>query len=387
MKIFLILFGALVLVLSIMALAVQPPKPPKSVSNLVELETYLTKLTNSKVPPGLSVVVVRNDAVVYGNSFGMANGSAQTPTNLETTYHWWSMTKLPTAIAILQLQEKGMLNLDDLVEKHLPFFQVERKGEAVKEITIRQLLNHTSGVPDVVPAIIGWVHYEDEIYNQTDLVKKYLPDYNKLLFLPGSDYAYTNLGYMVLGAIIEAVSGQRYEQYITDHVLIPAGMNNTGFLYLEEMAKNEAYGSHPIAHIYTPMLPFLLDMKPLIKEQQGKLLWLNRAYLDVTPSSGLIGSTQDVGSFMRSLLTTEMLLSKESKRSMLPIGELPGERPLGWAEYQLGERPYIQHLGGGPGFATVLRIYPQDGLGIAILANGTSLEASALTDLFASLNW
>jgi CubicO group peptidase (beta-lactamase class C family) len=387
MKTFLIVLFVFVLVLSVVVLAVQPPKPPKSVSSLAELEDYLTELTNSNIPPGLSVIVVKGDEVVYANSFGMATGLKKTPASMDTTYHWWSMTKVPTAISIMQLQEQGLLNIDDAVEKYLPFFQVEYKGEPVQGITIRQLLSHTSGVRDVVPAIIGWVHYEDEIYNQTDLVEKYLPEYNELLFLPGSDSTYTNLGYMVLGAVIEAVSGQSYEEYITKNILIPAGMNNTGFLYTEKMAKNEADGTHPIVSFYTPMLPFLLNMNTLVKEQQGKVLWLNRVYLDVTPSSGLIGSTKDVGELMKSLMTTTALLPEGSKRSMLPIGDLPAERPLGWAEYQLGERPYIQHLGGGPGFATIMRLYPQESLGIAILANGTSLEASALVELFAGLSW
>jgi len=387
MKIFLIVFLILALVLSAVILAVQPPKPPESVSSVAELETYLTELTQGNVPPGLSVIVVKNDEVVYANSFGVTNGQTQTPTSMDTTYHWWSMTKVTTAIAIMQLQEQGKLSIDDPVEKHLLLFQVEYKGELVHGITIRQLLNHTSGVRDVVPAIIGWVHYEDEVYNQIEQVEKYLPEYNQLLFAPGSDFTYTNLGYMVLGAVIEAVSGQSYEDYITENILTPAGMNNTSFLYSADMAKYEADGSHPIAHIFTPMLPFLLDMNPLVKEQQGKILWLNRAYLDVTPSSGLIGSTHDVGLLMKSLLTGEALLSLDSQAAMQPTGELPGERPLGWAEYQLGERPYIQHMGGGPGFATIMRLYPQEGLGIAILANSTSLEAVALTDLFAGLDW
>jgi len=135
------------------------------------------------------------------------------------------------------------------------------------------------------------------------------------------------------------------------------------------------------------MLPFLLDMNTLVKEQQGRVLWLERVYLDVTPSSGLIGSASDVGELMKSLMTSEVLLSENSKIAMMPTGELPAERPLGWAEYQLDQRPYVQHMGGGPGFATIMRLYPQEDLGIAILANGTSLDASAITDLFASLSW
>lgn len=387
MKTFLIVLLIVVLIFSAVLFAVQPPKAPKSVASVGELETHLTALTASNVPPGLSVIVVKNDETLYANSFGMANGLEQIPASMDTTYHWWSMTKVPTAIAIMQLHEQGLLSIDDPVETHLPFFQMTYKGEPVQGITIRQLLNHTSGVPNVVPAIIGWVHYEDEIYDQTEQVKKYLPEYNQLLFTPGSDFTYTNLGYMILGAVIEAVSGQRYEEYIAENILTPAGMTSTGFLYSAEMAKHEADGSHPIAHIFTPMLPFLLDMNPLVKEQQGKILWLNRVYLDVTPSSGLIGSPRDVGLLMQSLLTDELLLSADSKTAMLPTGDSPAERPLGWAEYQLGERPYLQHMGGGPGFATIMRLYPQEGLGIAILANSTSLEANALADLFAGLDW
>ncbi|MBI5932060.1 MAG: beta-lactamase family protein [Chloroflexi bacterium] len=387
MKTFLIAFFVFALILAVTVLAVQPPKPPKSVSNLAELETHLTELTNSNIPPGLSAIVVKGDEVVYANSFGMANGLEQIPASMDTTYHWWSMTKVPTAIAIMQLQEQGLLNIDDPVEKYLPFFQVEYKGESVQRITIRQLLSHTSGVRDVVPAIIGWVHYEDEIYNQTDLVKKYLPEYNELLFAPGSDSAYTNLGYMILGAVIEAISGQSYEEYITENILIPAGMNNTGFLYTDKMTQNEAAGSHPIVHMFTPLLPFLLDMNALVREQQGKNLWLERVYLDVTPSSGLIGSISDIGELLKSLMTSETLLSENSKTAMMPTGKLLAERPLGWAEYQLGEQPYVQHMGGGPGFATIMRLYPHEGLGIAILANSTSLDAASLIDLFASLDW
>jgi D-alanyl-D-alanine carboxypeptidase len=388
MKTFLILPLILaVAALLAIVLAIQPPKPPKAVTDITELESYLDRLTESNVPPGLSVVVVKNDEVAYARSFGIADMQGQIPADMDTAYHWWSMTKVPTAIAIMQLQEKGLLDINDPVEKYLPFFQVEYKGKPMHEITIRQLLNHTSGLPDVVPAIIGWVHYEDVIYNQTEQVKKVLPEYDKLRFAPGSDSAYTNLGYMTLGAVIEAVSGQSYEEYITENILLPAGMTNTGFLYTAEMKKHAAAGSHPIISMYTPMLPFLVDVNNLVTEREGKILWLQRMYLDVTSSSGLIGSTNDVGALMKTLLNTDTLLSEESEKAMLPTGEAPAGRPLGWAEYELRGRPWLQHSGGGPGFATVMRLYPQEGLGIAIMANGTSLPANALVDLFASLNW
>jgi CubicO group peptidase (beta-lactamase class C family) len=153
------------------------------------------------------------------------------------------------------------------------------------------------------------------------------------------------------------------------------------------MQTHEAVGSQPLMNFYTPMLPFIMDMKPLLRERDGKIFWLNRVYLDVTPSSGLIGSANNAGELMKNLLTSETLLSDESKTAMLSIGELPGERPLGWAEYELGERPWVQHQGGGPGFATIMRLYPEEDLGIAILANGTVLPANQLVNLLASLDW
>lgn len=83
MKIFLIVFLVFVFVLSAVILAFQPPKPPKSVSSLSELETHLTELTHSNVPPGLSVIVVKNDEVVYANSFGVTNGQTQAPASMD----------------------------------------------------------------------------------------------------------------------------------------------------------------------------------------------------------------------------------------------------------------------------------------------------------------
>ena len=387
MKIFLSALLGVVAFGSIVFFITKPPSHPKEVKDITELETYFDRLVKSNVPPGLSIVITKNDNVVYAKSFGLADGPNQIPATMDTVYHCWSMTKIPTAIAILQLQEKGLLDIDDPVEKYLPFFQVEYKGTQIHEITIHQLLSHTSGLPDPVPAIIGWVHYEDKIYDQTELVKQNLPDYNQLKYAPGSDSSYSNLGYMVLGAVIEAVSGQSYENYVIEHVLKPANMSQTNFLYTDTMQKHEAFGSQPLINLYTPMLLFLMDIKPLIREREGKVLWLNRVYLDVTPSSGLIGSANDVGKLMKNLITSETLLSDASKTAMLPTGNLPGERPLGWAEYELSKRPWIQHQGGGPGFPTIMRIYPEENLGIAILANGTALDTNKLVDLLAGLDW
>ena len=207
---FSVLIALLVIAVGLYAFAPHVPAIPKRVANATELETYLNLLVASGNPPGLSVVVVKNGEVVYNNAFGFADAPNNLKATTETVYHWWSMTKIPTAVAVMQLQEQGKLKLDDEVTKYLPWFDVKYPSADSHAITIRNLLQHSSGLPDTIPAMIGWVHYNDVTPNQTDVLKKYLPDFNSLKFEPDTQAVYSNLNYMVLGAVIEAVSGQTY---------------------------------------------------------------------------------------------------------------------------------------------------------------------------------
>lgn len=380
--------------------APHPPRIPATVTDITELERFLTRLVASGNPPGLSVVVVKDGNFVYNRAFGLADGPKQIAATPETVYHWWSMTKIVTAIAILQLQEQGWLKLDDPVTVYLPDFQVQAPADS-PAITIRHLLNHSSGLSDPVPAMMGWVHYEDEVVNQTELLTRHLPQYNKLQFVPGSKARYTNLGYMVLGAVIEAVSGQSYAAYVTEHILRSLRMTQTSFLYPPARHDQEASGSQPVVHLFTPLLPFLLDTQALIRERSGRTLWLNRVYIDALPSSGLIGAAPDVARLLLAYLNGGELdgvriLSPQSVAQMTEASHLLGEGPnmaayqngqhgLGWYVIHEGQRLRLQHDGGGAGFATTMRLYPAEGLGIAILANGTDLDRDGIAHRLAQI--
>jgi CubicO group peptidase (beta-lactamase class C family) len=373
------------------AFAPHAPATPNQVVNTTELESFLNRLAASGNPPGLSMVVVKDGALVYNNAFGYANKPRNIKATPETVYHWWSMTKIPTAIAIMQLNEQGKLDLDDNVAKYLPWFEANYPSSASPAITIRNLLQHTSGLPDTIPAMIGWVHYDDSTRNQTDVVKKHLPEFNTLKFEPGTKAVYSNLNYMVLGAVIETVSGQTYESYITGNILQPLGMSHTGFVFTPVLAEHEGAGTLPIVHFYTPLLPTLLDPRALIHEREGKLLWLNRVYIDATPSTGLIGSAPDVARLMMTYLNGgtldgEMVLRPESVSALTDTAPIDGHG-LGWFIGESKNMRYLEHAGGGPGFATMMRLYPDTGLGIAILANGTDLDRSGLADLLAGMEW
>lgn len=383
------------------AYAPHPPQTPTNVTALADFERFLQQLVATGNPPGLSVVVVKDGKLVYNRAFGQADGPQAHAATPETVYHWWSMTKIVTAMAVLQLHEQGHLKLDDPVTVYLPDFQVEYPAGATQPVTIRHLLNHSSGLPDPVPAMLGWVHYDDVVVDQTQLLQRHLPRYQRLQFTPGSKARYTNLGYMVLGAVIEAVSGQSYADYVTTHILRPLGMNQTNFLYTPAMQRHAASGSQPLVHLYTPLLPFFLNPKALIRERAARILWMNRAYIDPLPSSGLIGPAPEVARLLLAYLKEGELdgvriLSPQSIALMTASSQVTGEGPnmaayaqgrhgLGWYVIPEDKGWRLQHDGAGPGFATTMRIYPTEGLGIALLANGTDLDRDGITARLAQL--
>jgi CubicO group peptidase (beta-lactamase class C family) len=138
-------------------------------------------------------------------------------------------------------------------------------------------------------------------------------------------------------------------------------------------------------------LPTLLDTHALIREREGKLFWLNRVYIDATPSTGLIGPSTDVAHLMmaylnRGSLDGNLILQPESVSMLTETPPIDG-RGLGWAVGESNDALYLEHAGGGPGFATIMRLYHENYTGFAVLANGTDLDREGLMDLLAKMEW
>jgi D-alanyl-D-alanine carboxypeptidase len=132
---------------------------------------------------------------------------------------------------VLQLAEQGRLRLDRPVRELLPSFHAEPQGRGDR-VTVAELLNHSAGLPNNVPAVVGWMRLEDQPpLDQTRLYEDRFPAYARVEREPGTLGVYSNVDYLVLGALIEHVSGIPYEQYVTEHVLRPLGMTHTAFAY------------------------------------------------------------------------------------------------------------------------------------------------------------
>jgi CubicO group peptidase (beta-lactamase class C family) len=377
------------------------PKPPDKVESISELENYLNKVAESGTPPGMSLAVVKNDSIIYSKGFGWADEPREIHASANTVYHWWSCTKIATAISILQLQEKGKLSLNDPVVNYLPFFKVEYPSDTSKEITILNLLNHTSGLPDPsVITFINWIHHDGEPpLNQTDFLQQVLPDYSKLMFEPGDHAEYSNIGYMVLGAVIEKVTGMVYEDYIRQNILHPLGMHHTEFLYMKSTEQDEAAGAHSTFSLMTPLLLILAGS--YVRELDWSHIWMERVYTDQTPSTGLIGSVTDAARLAAAYLNGgklngQRILSQESITTMTYEGQIKAKNEdslnyqrqgICWQIYGRSGRWVLTHEGGGPGFSTKFQLYPDEKLGFILFTNDATIETWKIINLAAILNW
>jgi CubicO group peptidase (beta-lactamase class C family) len=178
---------------------------------------------------GASLSIVRNGRVVDRALYGSANLAERRPVDEDTIFHWGSVTKTITAIAILQLRDRGRLRLDDPVVQYLPELrQVHNSFGLMDEITIRQLLGHTAGFRQPT-----WPWAADQPWQPLaplhwEQVAAVMP-YSEILFKPGSQFGYSNLGYVFLGRIIELLTTDDYEVYVDKNIFKPLTMYRSYF--------------------------------------------------------------------------------------------------------------------------------------------------------------
>jgi CubicO group peptidase (beta-lactamase class C family) len=225
----------------------RPPKAPvsaaagKPLNNAAiskEMDTFLKRLADADVFSG-AVLLAKDGVPVYKGVVGTANKDYGVPNKIDTKFNLGSMNKMFTAVSIAQLVEKGKLSFDDTLSKYIPDFP---DAESAKKIQIKHLLSHTAGLGPYFSK-----RYQDTSRNKLrtidDMMALAKQD-EKLLFEPGSKWQYSNTGMLVLGKIIEIVSGQSYYDYVRENVYKPAGMLNTDAYELDKVNPNLAVGYH-----------------------------------------------------------------------------------------------------------------------------------------------
>ncbi|MDC0722171.1 serine hydrolase domain-containing protein [Nannocystis bainbridge] len=322
------------------------PGSPQEPALVRAVAQHLERLARDRQLSGV-VVIAQDGAPIFSGAYGFADLANQVPNRVDTRFNLASMGKMFTGVAILRLVESGQIALDDRVGKHLPTYP----NRAVREeVTIHQLLTHTSGLGNF------WEAHGKAAKERFKEVADYLPLFvdAPLAFPPGTGFAYSNSGYMVLGLVIEAVTGQRYFDHVTQQVFAPAGMRGAGFDELDQAIPNLAIG-------YTRA-----------SEAPGQ--WLNNHYVNTvkgSPAGGSYASADDLVRFATAL-TNHRLLGAAATATLTTGKVAYGKRNYGYGfveEFTNGRR-IVGHGGGHVGIADELLILPELGYTVVILTNG-----------------
>jgi CubicO group peptidase (beta-lactamase class C family) len=211
------------------------PKPTTDAELISTVSAYLDKQVQADEFSGV-VLLAKNGKPIFHKAYGLANNTYNAPTQLDTKFNLGSINKIFTKIAIVQLAEQGKLTFDDTIRQQLPNYP---NRDAAAKVTIQHLLNMSSGIGDFFNE-----KYDNTPKDKIRSIKDYLPLFvnDALAFEPGTQRRYSNGGYIVLGAIIEALSGQDYYTYVREHIFKPAGMENSDSYELDALAPNVATG-------------------------------------------------------------------------------------------------------------------------------------------------
>jgi D-alanyl-D-alanine carboxypeptidase len=410
LRIILIVIASIVVLLGCAALVLyllvpKPPRAPAAAASIDEIDAYLDALTENQTPPGLTITVLHEGRQVYQRASGFADTPRGKPARVDTIYAWWSATKPFTATAIMQLVEQGRIDLDAAVTDYLPWFTVTGSDGAPRTISIRQLLTHSSGLPDLMPEGLSWIRLAGEpAINQTIFVQTFLNGrFRELRYEPGTDTRYTNIGFIVLGAVVEAVTGRTYESYIDRYILRPLNMSDTAFVRGAEQQGRTATPSNPVINIFTVLLRIYGGkelMDTYVRESVDGRIWFHPLYTNYTPSTGLSGTSGDLARFGQAILEGgeldgERILGQSTVDVMLahePVAALPDTHDaqsfcLGWRVWRMDDKVVVGHGGGGPGYGALLALIPERELVVTIDANDTNIDRDTLLRFLASYEW
>ncbi len=321
--------------------------------------------------PGIQYIIVNKERVVFEHCTGLADLKNGIPLTPNHTMAAFSMTKTVTAIAILQLVEKGLIGLDDIVASHVrhPYGQ---------EITIRQLLSHTSGAPNPIP--LKWVHLskDHQEFSEDRALDAVLKNNPKADHAPGKKYRYSNIGYWLLGKIVENVTQQSFTTYVVKNIFEPLSLKPDEISFEITAPKNHAKGYLAKFSFMNLLKGFVTD-EEVWGEYEGRWLRIKDVYVNGPSFGGALGSARAFGRILQDLLSDDSMLLGEPGKQLFFTQQKNSagkaiEMTLGWHIGELDGIEYFYKEGGGAGFHCEMRIYPSVGLGSVIMANRTSLN-------------
>jgi CubicO group peptidase (beta-lactamase class C family) len=312
--------------------------------------------------PGCAIGIVMNDSLVYTKGYGMANLEYGLPITPSTIFHMASVSKQFTAYCIVLLAKQGKLNFDDNIRKYLPWFPSMRD-----RITIRNLLNHTSGIRDQWQLLAISGTRLDDVITQEHIIKV-LSEQRSLNFRPGEQYSYSNSGFTMLAEIVGKVSGRSLRQFSDSAIFRPLGMKDTHFHDdYKEIVKNRCYSYSRVdsTNYLNDVLNFAnVGATSLFTNVKDMSKWIMNFYNPVA------GDQNDI----RQLTQKGRLNDGTELKYAMGIGS---DTYRGWRRYS--------HGGADAGYRTNVSVFPDLKMGFIVFSNVADFDPEAKTDAIADL--
>jgi CubicO group peptidase (beta-lactamase class C family) len=324
-----------------------------SAQDVAQLEHIIQPYVQSKAFMG-SVLVARDAAVILNKGYGSANLEWNVPNTPTTKFRLGSITKQFTAASILLLEERGKLKLEDPIKMYLP-----DAPPAWDRITIFNLLTHTSGIPNFT----SLAEYKTLQLSDTPPAKTIATVRDRPLdFFPGEKMSYSNSGYILLGYVIEKITGASYEQFVRDNIFTPLGMKDSGYDSNSAIIERRAAGYSP-----SPSGP------------------INAGYVHMSiphAAGALYSTTEDLLRWEQGLFGGKVVSAASLKKMTTPF---KNNYALGVVVQTAAGHQVIQHGGGIEGFNTFLAYYPDEKLTVIVLANINGQAPNAIASKLAAV--
>lgn len=306
------------------------------------VDVSVEKILRRTGTPGATVLVAERGRIIYLHAYGVRSRKSRKPAAVNTEYEIGSITKQFTAAAILQLQEAGKLHLDDKLSAYLP------TAPHASEVTLRQLLSHTSGMPEYLDAVEAAKAIEKPA--SFDRLMSYIAG-KPLDFPPGSRWAYSNTGYMLAGRVIEVVSHESYWEYLRTHLLDRAGMTHTFTAAEENGLPNMAMG---------------------YDREKGRIKPARTIAASVGWAAGFLVSTVgDLEKWNLALRSGKIVTPADYALMSTSVKTAQGDAGYGLGLFvdSIDGQPRVGHTGGSLGFTTANEYFPRQDLQIIAFTN------------------
>lgn len=345
--------------------------------NMNNINRFLKDQVDHHQTPSIQYAFFDTGKVIYELHYGFKNLKSKEPVEASTHFHLFSITKTFTALAVLQLAEAGKIVLNKPASAYLPGFPYPNT------ITVEQLLSHTAGIPNPLP--LKWIHLAEEHpgFKRDPFFAEVFKAHPKLDFEPGTKFKYSNLGYVLLGQLVEAVSGQPFEDYVKEHIVEQGGIDPSG-LSFHLNPSSHAVGYHKWWSLSNALFGFLIDKAKFMGGREGKWKPFNLFYNNGTAYGGLFGSASGLIQYAQNLLKPNSVLLNDQYKEILLTERAVRNKPTGmslsWFTGNLKGNKYFAHAGGGGGYYCELRVYPELGVGSVLLYNRSGMRDERILD-------